>query len=71
MTKYKIGDTVWIVENNACAVPVTIRNFSGGFYLVVKDGTKTALRLREHRLFGSMEAAVSALSPARTGPHHY
>lgn len=68
--KYNIGDTAWIVENGSKIAEVVIKNISGGFFTVIKLQTKTALRLKEHRLFESEETAKATL-PRPKNPYDW
>lgn len=67
MEKFKIGTVAWIVENNSCVCQVTIKGFKGGFYIVVKAGTKSAIRLRESRIYPTEEEARCTIKrPGKT-----
>lgn len=66
MAKFKTGDTAYIVESNNLVREVTIKRYSGGFYLVALD-TGGGLKVREKRLFLTKEDATSyILSIGRT-----
>ncbi len=54
--KYKVGDTVYIVENKNFIREATVLKVSGGFYtLRFTDGS--GIKLRESRLHDSKEEA--------------
>lgn len=58
MPKFKTGDTAYIVESNNLVRKVTIKRYSGGFYLVMLD-SGGGLKVREKRLFRAKEDAAS------------
>lgn len=55
--KYKLGDTVYIVESGNRISECTIINYSGGLYTIRLLETGGAIKLRESRLFLSKEEA--------------
>jgi len=55
--KYKLGDTVYIVESGNCISECTIINYSGGLYTIRLLETGGAIKLKESRLFLSKEEA--------------
>lgn len=66
MRKYSPGATAWIVENNAAVCQIQIKSYSGGFYIVVKAGTRAAIRLRENRIYATEEEARATLPQPRS-----
>lgn len=58
MEKFNVGDTVYIVESNNFVREVTIKRYSGGFYLVQFD-TGGGIKVREKRLFQTQEDAIA------------
>lgn len=71
---YKAGDTVFIVESNRFIREAEIRSCSGGMYLVKFKDNGGGIKLKEHRLFASQEAAEASISKAKTvrkSPYDY
>jgi len=60
-TKYKGGQTVYIVENGHRISECTVINYSGGLYTIRLLETGGAIKLRESRLFPTKEAAQSSV----------
>ena len=51
---YKVGDTVYIIENNRIIRKCTVGRVSGGIYLIrFEEGG--AIQVKKHRLYGSKE----------------
>lgn len=70
--KYKAGETAYIIENNCRVVEVTVKSFAAGFYIVQPVGTQKGIRLREGRLFSTLEEAKTTIShQAPSSPHLY
>ena len=63
MSKFKAGETAFIVENNHRIRQVIIKSYSGGFYVVRFADKEAGIRLRENRLYPSEDAAKAALPP--------
>ena len=56
--KYKKGDIVYLIENNYKVREATIISVSGGFYTIRFNEEKpSAIRVKEHRLYQSIEEA--------------
>lgn len=64
MTRFKAGDTAYIVENNRKIREVTIMRCSGGIYLIKFDNGG-GIQVKEHRLFASQEEAEATLPDSR------
>lgn len=60
-TKYKGGQTVYIVENGHRISECTVINYSGGLYTIRLLETGGAIKLRESRLFLSKEEAKKSI----------
>ncbi len=60
-TKYKYGQTVYIVESGNRVTECTIINYSGGLYTIRLLETGGAIKLRESRLFLSKEEAKKSI----------
>ena len=58
-TNYKPGDTAYIVENNMAIREVIVLKIAGEFCTLRFAGGCGGVRLRENRLFPTMEAAAS------------
>lgn len=65
-TKFKAGDTAFIVESNRSIREVEVRSASGGMYLLRFKDSGGGIKLKEHRLFATKEEAEASL-PKRTG----
>lgn len=66
MANFKAGDIAYIVESNNRVCMVTIKRYSGGFYLVTLENGG-GIKVREKRLFHTKEDATSyILSIGRT-----
>ena len=52
----KTGDICWILENNSYALSGTIKNISGGFYIILLSNG-SAIRLKSHRVYATKEEA--------------
>lgn len=74
MARMKAGDTAYIIESNRFIKPVTIVNCSGGMYLIHFENGG-GIRVKEHRLFATEEAAKESLNiasePTRKTPYEY
>lgn len=55
--KYKNGDTVYLIENNYKVREATVTGVSGGFYTIRFNEKPSAIRVKEHRLYQSIEEA--------------
>lgn len=60
MARYKVGDTAYLLESNRTVRKVQIMRFSGGMYLV-KFENGGGIRVKEHRLYDTEEAATASL----------
>ncbi|MCR5234201.1 MAG: hypothetical protein K6E53_09870 [Lachnospiraceae bacterium] len=60
-SKFKVGDTAFIVESNCHVREVEIRSCSGGMYLVRFKDNGGGIRLKEHRLFATQEDAEASM----------
>lgn len=70
MSKYKAGDTAYIICNGHVVTEVTIKRYSGGFYIVQPAGSSGAIRLKEHRIFRTREDADRQIPGKEVrGPH--
>lgn len=58
MSKFRVGDTAYIVESNNLVREVTIKRCSGGFYLVQFENSG-GIKVREKRLFQTKEDAIA------------
>ena len=52
----KTGDICWILENNSYALSGTIKNITGGFYIILLSNG-SAIRLKSHRVYATKEEA--------------
>lgn len=55
--KYKKGDTVYLIENNYKVREATVTSVSAGFYTIHFNEKTSAIRVKEHRLYQSIEEA--------------
>ncbi len=60
--RFKVGDTVFIVESNRFIREVEIKNCSGGIFLVKFKDSGGGIKLKEHRLFASKEEAEASIT---------
>ena len=60
-TKYKQGQTVYIIENGYRITECIIVNYRGGLYTIRFPETNCAIRLRESRLFPTKEDAKKSI----------
>lgn len=58
--KYKVGDTVYLIESNRLIRECTVKRASGNSY-VVRFANGGGIQVKEHRLFASQEEAESSL----------
>ena len=57
MTKFNIGDKVWIIESTIFVKEVEIINIKGGFITLKFKGSSGGMRVRESRLYKTKEEA--------------
>ena len=62
---YRIGDSVYIIQNNRQVIEVKIIKKNTDFYVVQLPGSTGGIQLREGRLFRTKEEAEEQL------PEHY
>lgn len=55
--KYKKGDTVYLIENNYKVREATVTSVLAGFYTIRFNEKPSAIRVKEHRLYQSIEEA--------------
>lgn len=58
--KYKVGDTVYLIESNRLIRGCTVKKVSGNLY-VVRFANGGGIQVKEHRLFATQEEAESTL----------
>ena len=63
MSKFKAGETAYIIENNHRIRQVIVKSYAGGFYVVRFTDKDAGARLRESRLYPSEDTAKAALPP--------
>lgn len=56
-TKFKYGQTVYIIESGNRVTECIVLNYSGGLYTIRLTETGGAIKLRESRLFSTKEDA--------------
>lgn len=57
--KYKVGDTVYLIESNRLIRECTVKRVSGNLY-VVRFANGGGIQVKEHRLFATQEEAESS-----------
>lgn len=67
MEKFNVGDIAYIVESNNFVREVTIKRYSGGFYLVQFDNDG-GIKVREKRLFHTKEDAIAFIKNMGRSP---
>lgn len=74
--KYKVGDTVFLIESNRLIRECTVKKVSGSLY-VVRFANGGGIQVKEHRLFATQEEAESnlpikeAAKPRYRSPYEY
>lgn len=74
--KYKVGDTVFLIESNRLIRECTVKRVSGNLY-VVRFANGGGIQVKEHRLFATQEEAESSLpvkeaaKPRYRSPYEY
>lgn len=63
MSRFKAGETAYIIENNHRIRQVIVKSYAGGFYVVRFTDKDAGACLRESRLYPSEDAAKAALPP--------
>ena len=58
--KYKVGDTVYLIESNRLIRECTVKKVSGNLY-VVRFVNGGGIQVKEHRLFATQEEAERSL----------
>lgn len=56
-SKFKAGDTVYIIENGNKISECTVMKYSGGLYMIRFKEGNGAIKLRESRLYRTKEEA--------------
>lgn len=74
--RFKVGDTVFIVESNRFIREAEVRTCSGGLYLVKFKDNGGGIKLKEHRLFPTKEEAEASIpkkvtKPVRRSPYDF
>lgn len=57
--RYKVGDTVYLIESNRLIRECTVKRVSGNLY-VVRFANGGGIQVKEHRLFATQEEAESS-----------
>lgn len=73
MSRFKAGETVYILESNRIVKQVKIMKCSGGIYLIRFD-TGGGIQVKEHRLYATVEEAEAAIPGKKTkscGPYGF
>ena len=65
MSKFKSGDTVFIVESNRFIRETEVKSCAGGMYLVKFKDNGGGIKLKEHRLFATKEDAEASIPKAK------
>ncbi|MBQ0036778.1 MAG: hypothetical protein KBT35_07680 [Firmicutes bacterium] len=60
-TKYRIGQTVYIIGNNKFIIPMLVINYAYGLYTLKFYGKSGGMRLKEDRIFESENEASICL----------
>ncbi|MDD3186038.1 MAG: hypothetical protein PHT76_12135 [Anaerostipes sp.] len=60
MSRFKVGDTAYILESNRIVKEVKIIRQSGGIYLI-RFNTGGGIQVKEHRLYATQEEAEAAI----------
>ncbi len=67
MAKMKAGDIAYIVESNRIIREVEIKNCAAGMYLIRFIDSVGGIKVKEHRLFATREAAESSIQTKQKG----
>lgn len=68
--KFNPGDTAFLVESNRIIREVRILKFGGGFYTIRFADSDGGIKVKEHRLFATKEAAEDSM-PKKKTPRSY
>lgn len=63
-TKFKAGDTAYLIESNRIVREITIVKFAGGFYTIRFKDSGGGIKVRENRLYASIEEAENVIAKA-------